>query len=133
MLVNLLVGVIAFLLGYSLSKFLKTLKKSEENEDSNDSKYLRRGIVIREYTATSNFEKEDIECQFEVGEIERTDTKSKIVVINAVPNKSKYCTEDWISKFKNLVDNIWIDSNEIEWIYENKKEKRNKKIDELLK
>ena len=130
MLVNLLVGVIAFVLGYSLSKFLKT---SEKNEDSKDSKYLRRGIVIREYTATINLEKEDLKCQFEVGEIERTDTKSKIVVINAVPDKSRYSTEEWISKFKNLVDNIWVDSNEIEWIYENKQEKRNKKIDELLK
>ncbi len=98
-------------------------------------KYIRRGLYQTQYQITKGREDRpagNIDTVFEVGEIECTDTLSKIEVISVKTNLSEYNN----SKVEQdrlicMVDNSWIKSSEITWIT-TVVEKRNNKIDEIL-
>jgi len=122
MLINVVISVVFFLIGFLFSRKNK----------SKEVRYLRRGIYTKNYTVTENGIQSQVDCQFELGELERTSTKSKVSVISVVPNRISLHEHSWKDKFIKLVNNTWIDSIEIDWIEDDLAEKRNQKIDELL-
>jgi hypothetical protein len=71
-------------------------------------KYSRRGLLVKEYTSTDSISgrTSKIECVFEVGELESTDTLSKIEVINLKPNRSEYNTEYERKRLTGMVINL---------------------------
>lgn len=96
-------------------------------------KYSRRGLLVKEYTSTDAISgrTSKIECVFEVGELESTDTLSKIEVIDLKPNRSEYNTEYERKRLTGMVDKSWEPSKSIHWIT-TAADVRNKKIDEIL-
>lgn len=97
-------------------------------------KYLRRGLLVKQYSVTENNtgRVSTIECVFEVGELESTDTLSKIEVIDLKPNRSEYNTDYERKRLTTMVDKSWENSKDIRWITTTA-DKRNQKIEEILK
>ena len=90
--------------------------------------------MIRQYqVSTMGTPNGTFEVQFEVGELERTDKKSKVETINCIPSGTKHSDANTIEKVKKLVDKSWIDSSDIEWITESISDKREEKLEKLLK
>ena len=91
---------------------------------------LKRGIYEKSYSVTTlGVQTHTIDAQFEVAEIERTNDKSKVIVlsVNAGDNSHKS------DRLKNMVHNTWILTSEIEWIEKPLDMARDEKIDQLLK
>lgn len=119
-------SVISFFGGFFIGRQFLKGKGNKEKE------FSRRGILDRKFDVSSRFGSVDtIEVQFEIGELEATDTKSKVKVISLTANKSEYNNTSK-SSIRNLIDNTWIQSSDIDWIKEPISETRNKKIDKLL-
>jgi len=117
--------IIGFIFGV-MTRFIKSSEKK--------SKYIRRGIMIRQYqVSTMGTPNGTFEVQFEVGELERTDKKSKVETINCIPSGTQHSDTNTIEKVKKLVDKSWIDSSDIEWITESISDKREEKLEKLLK
>lgn len=121
--IGILIGFVAGL----LTHFIKPSKTE------NKEKYFRRGLLHKQYTVTEGLTggKSTIDCIFEVGELESTDTLSKIEVIDFKPNRSEYNTDYERKRLSALVDKSWKKSKEIHWIT-TAADKRNQKIDQLL-
>lgn len=115
--------IIGLVLGVS-TRYIPTNKKSP---------YLRRGILMRAYSVTSlGVKTDEFECQLEIGELERTDKKSKIKIINYIPSGTKHGNESDEKKVRKLVDNSWIESTEVEWITTSLSDQRNEKLSKIL-
>lgn len=100
---------------------------------SSRSKYLRRGILHREYSVSNGGVRvSEFSCQLEVGELERTDKKSKIEIINYIPSGTQHSSESDEKKVRKLVDKSWIDSAEVEWITNSLSDQRNQKLNQIL-
>lgn len=114
---------IGMILG-ALTRYIKIDKKSS---------YLRRGILIRQYSVSSyGLKTDEFECQLEVCELERTDKKSKIEIIDYIPSGTKHSSESDESKVRKLVDRSWIESSEIEWITDSLSYQRQEKLNKIL-
>lgn len=127
---GILIGIV---IGIGTVLFANILISSKE-KDKPDL-YLRRGLIKRDYTITDplSTSKEPINVHFEVGELESTDTRSKVVVISLVTDKSLYNqSEIEKKKLSSMIDMSWVKSSDIEWITSSS-DLRNKKIDEILK
>ncbi len=76
-----IVGILAgVLLTVAFFQVFRIIKKNSKEE----IKYGRRGIYIKELKVGGD----DCEFQFEVGEVESTNDKSKIVILNTIFTKS---------------------------------------------
>lgn len=117
--------VIGFIIGFIIGLVIKPKESKKEVK-----KYKRRGILNKSYSNPDKNEKFDV--QFEIGEIESTGKKSKIVVIECIANQVSYNTDDSKKLILKMVNNTWVDSNNIEWISDDIAEKRNEKIDQIL-
>ena len=96
-------------------------------------KYQRRGILYREYSVSNGGVRvSEFSCQLEVGELERTDKKSKIEIINYIPSGTQHSSESDERKVRKLIDKSWIDSSEIEWITDSLSDQRNQKLNQIL-
>ena len=75
-----------------------------------------------------------INVEYELEEIERTPTKSKVKVISYVTDKGQL-PKSQMKDIEVLINNKWMDSKWIEWIEkdESLSEKREKKINQILK
>jgi hypothetical protein len=120
---GILIGIIV---GFSFSKIKWKKKPIVE-------KYIRRGILKKEYTTTDAItgRKNTISVQYEIGELESTDKLSKVEVITLTPSQSEYLSDFYKKKLTELIDKSWIDTKEINWITTTA-DVRNKKIDEIL-
>jgi hypothetical protein len=117
--------IMGFFLGCGATLHFK--KTSQKN------KYLRRGIYDHTFEATGFAgNKTKVGVQFEVGELERTENKSKIEVIRVTPDTTEYSTEHYKKKMTDLINHSWIVSTSFDWIEDDVTEKRNQKIDQLL-
>jgi hypothetical protein len=118
--------LIGFILGLPIG-FIKWKKKPLVE------KYSRRGLLVKEYTVTdgSTGRTSKIECVFEVGELESTDTLSKVEVVDVKPNQSQYNTDYERKRLTEMVDKSWVPLTDIHWIT-TAADVRNKKIDEIL-
>jgi hypothetical protein len=118
--------LIGFILGLPIG-FIKWKKKPVVE------KYSRRGLLVKEYSVTdgSTGRTSKIECVFEVGELESTDTLSKVEVVDVKPNQSQYNTDYERKRLTEMVDKSWVPLTDIHWIT-TAADVRNKKIDEIL-
>ena len=120
--------LIGFILGLPIG-FIKWKKKPAPVVE----KYSRRGLLSKEFSVEDNLtgRKSTVECNFEIGELESTDTLSKVEVIFVQSNKSEYNSEHNKKRLTEMVDKTWVNSKDIVWITTTA-QVRNKKIDEIL-
>lgn len=120
--------LIGFILGLPIG-FIKWKKKPATVVE----KYTRRGLIYKEFTITDKTtgEKSTVECNFEIGELESTNTLSKVEVIFVQSNQSEYNTDFNKKRLSDMVNNTWVNSSEITWITTTA-DTRNKKIDQVL-
>ena len=124
--IYILFGAVLFIGGVFLGQSTSKIKKSD--------KFLRRGIINYSFEISQlNVKTGTVETQFEVGEIERTSTKSKIKVIDAKSSKNEFNSGFEKEKIIRMIDNSWIESNSIEWIESTLEDIRDEKINEILK
>lgn len=126
-----LMFIIGLLSGSIIISILFLIFRKKKNTNCEiESKYLRRGIYDAKYT----FGDTSVFAQIEIGEIEKTTTRSKIESINisisGVPAYQSH--NDVLNKIKLLVKNRWVESDEIEWIPDNISLKRDEKIENIL-
>lgn len=121
--IGILVGLI---LGIS-STFLYFLLSSKDKKVK--EKFLRRGIFTNTYTAGGK----SFDVQFELGELEKTSTRSKVEIISLTANQSEFNTDSNKKRITDMINNTWINSDGIEWIEDDLAKKRNEKIEEILK
>ena len=125
-----IIAIISYSLGLLTYFLIDKLNKGIKNESPKVNK--RRGIYNKSFSATKGISKSSVDCQYELEEIERTKNKSKVKVLSLKPGSSKYLESNWLKQFKDIINETWIDSSEIDWIEDDLAEKRNQKIDELL-
>lgn len=120
--------LIGFILGLPIG-FIKWKKKTSPVVE----KYSRRGLLSKEFSVEDKLtgRKSTVECNFEIGELESTDTLSKVEVIFFQSNKSEYNSEHNKKRLTEMVDKTWVNSKDIVWITTTA-QVRNKKIDEIL-
>ena len=120
--------LIGFILGLPIG-FINWKKKPAPVVE----KYSRRGLLSKEFSVEDNLtgRKSTVECNFEIGELESTDTLSKIEVIFVQSNQSEYNSEYNKKRLTEMVDKTWVNSKDIVWITTTA-QVRNKKIDEIL-
>ncbi len=123
---GLIFGILGFFIGNQ-----KEQKETETKAKKEEPNYIRRGIWSNGYSGGSGENKKKFEVQFELGEIESTSTKSKVVVISMASSCSEYNDDLTRKKISEMVNNTWMLSTDIEWIDETSK-MRNDKIDQIL-
>lgn len=101
-----------------------------KNKDKKLQKFSRRGICQRNYTT---FGGDAFFVEYEVGEIEKTSTKSKLKVINSISSMSIHNSSDIKKNELNAyLNDAWVLSSDIEWIEESLEDKRDEKLTKLL-
>jgi hypothetical protein len=122
-------GLFIGYLGKSI--FFRLKSKSVKSEKI----YLRKGLYTHEYTVTRGVDKvADIVVNFELGEIEKSGTKSKVIVLDLTSSNSEYNNSiHEKNKIKSMIENSWIDSKEIDWIEQDLAQVREQKINQILK
>lgn len=120
--------LIGFILGLPIG-FIKLKKRPAPIVE----KYIRRGLLGKEFSVTDGItgRKSTVECNFEIGELESTDTLSKVEVIFVQSNQSEYNSEYNKKRLTQMVDKTWVNSKDIHWITTTA-DKRNQKIDQVL-
>ena len=120
--------LIGFILGLPIG-FIKWKKKPVQVVE----KYSRRGLLQKSFSVTDNLttRKTTVDVTYEIGELESTDSLSKIEVIELKSDQSEYNSEYNKKRLTDMVDKTWVSSSDIIWIT-TAADKRNKKIDEIL-
>jgi|ERR1035437_7825285 hypothetical protein len=90
----------------------------------------RKGLYVNSFNNSDS--KEKVEAEFEIYEIERSKTKSKIGVISVHTNKSQYNSADYKKILISLTDQQWIEDKDIEWLEESQELVREDKLNDLL-
>lgn len=123
---------VGFITGIFFLKIYQSVKINKTK--TKRPKYLRRGLYTNSYSISQNgYKTGEVTVQFEVGELEKTSTKSKVEVINLSTSSAVYNKEgDDRNKMKSMVNNLWIDSSEIEWVEDHLQQKRDEKLNEIL-
>ena len=130
---TLLAFITGIILGY-ITKHIIQVFKNKNNKTKKTNEYLRRGIYNNNYTISRQGSKiGEVDVQFEIGEIERTSVKSKVRVITLKASSAEYNKGgDDYDKLKSMIDNAWLNSNEIEWIEEPIDKIRDEKLNKIL-
>lgn len=104
-----------------------------KSKNDNSVVYSRRGLYYQEYNLSKGGVPDGtLSVTFEVGEIDYSETKSKIEVLSIKTNRSEYNkSSDDLERVTKMADQSWVDSKEIEWIQSASKS-RNDKIDKIL-
>jgi hypothetical protein len=123
---------IGFITGIFFLKIYQSVKKNKTK--TKRSKYLRRGLYTNSYSISQNGSKTgEVTVQFEVGELEKTPGMSKVEVINLSTSNAAYNKEGADrDRMKSMVDNLWLDSSQIEWIEDPIQKMREEKLNEIL-
>jgi hypothetical protein len=119
--------LIGLILGVS-STCLYFLSNSKDKKVKD--KFLRRGIWTNTYTTVAG---RPFHVQFELGELEKTSTRSKVEIISMTADQSEFNTDLTKKRISEMVNNTWINSEGIEWIEDDLAKKRNDRIEEILK
>jgi hypothetical protein len=82
-----------------------------------EEKYTRRGLYKNEYSISiAGQSKGMVDATFEVGEVECTDTLSKVEVISIKTNRSEYNSDPYEQKkMAAMIDDSWIESSSIDY------------------
>lgn len=123
-----------FFTGYLIHIVYLRAKKRDKKSPNLEKTYLRKGLYTNEYSVTKGgVVVKDIMVNFELGEIERSGTKSKVIVLNLKCNNSEYNNSYQKDKIKSMIEDSWIDSKEIDWIEQDLAQVREEKINQILK
>lgn len=116
-------------LGYTICYFHTKISRKKEDIPK------RKGLLTRSFTISSDISKNSktLEVEFEVLEIESTDIKTKIKVLGSFASNSEYNSGASKDKLTKMVDGSWVDSKDISWIEKSASQKRDDKLNELLK
>lgn len=126
---TILLCFIFFVLG-ATTMFFATNKNLFKSNPMKKPIILRKGLIERSYTLGT----ESFSVDFEIGEIERSQTKSKVIVLSIVASNSGInSNSNTMNNLKKFIDNTWISHNLIEWLIEDASVNRDKKINEILK
>ena len=94
----------------------------------NDGK--RKGLYEQTFQTPQG---DKIDVQYEIIEIERSDKKSKIKVVSLISNKNVYNKQGLEqNSLISMVNNSWVNSNNIEWIIKPIVDQRDDKINKIL-
>ena len=94
----------------------------------NDGK--RKGLYEQTFQTPQG---DKIDVQYEIIEIERSDKKSKIKVVSLISNKNVYNKQGLEqNSLISMVNNSWVNSNNIEWIIKTIVDQRDDKINKIL-
>ena len=120
--------------GFIIRSIFFSSKNSGRKSGEMEKSYLRKGLYTQKYQVTQlGVKVREIEVDFEVAEIERTQTKSKVKVLDMVSSSAEYNNaSSQRDKLKSMIENSWIESNEVEWIEDDLSEKREEKINKIL-
>lgn len=119
--ISLLIGlVLGIMIGVTYSYF-----------SNSKPKFQRRGIYDLSYVVNRYNYNGKVNIQYEIGEIESTDTKSKVEVISLVSDQQRFNTPEERKIFKDAINHSWVKSVNIEWI-DSKASIRNKKINQVI-
>ena len=123
---------IGFITGIFFLKIYQSVKKNKTK--TKRSKYLRRGLYTNSYSISQNgYKTGEVTVQFEVGELEKSPGMSKVEVINLSTSSTVYNKEGYDrDRMKSMVDNLWLDSSQIEWIEDPIQKMRDEKLNEIL-
>ena len=101
--------IVAFIIGWVIgAKIEKSLKEDEIDP------LKRRGIY--KYSLSHTGTKKEFDVEYEVLELEKTSTKSKIKVISYTANSSEFNMKGTLKeKIIDMVEGKWMESNKIEW------------------
>lgn len=122
--------IVAFIIGCVVgAKIEKSLKEDEIDP------LKRRGIYKHSLSHTNVYgTKKEFDVEYEVLELEKTSTKSKIKVISYTTNSSEFNMKGTLKeKIIDMVEGKWMESSKIEWIENLNQLKRKEKLDNLLK
>ena len=124
--------LVGFITGIIFLKIYHSVKTNKTK--TKRSKYLRRGLYTNSYSISQNGHKTgEVTVQFEVGELEKSPGMSKVEVINLSTSNTVYNKEgDDRDRMKSMVDNLWLDSSQIEWIEDPIQKMRDEKLNEIL-
>jgi len=100
---------------------------------SDDEKYIRRGLLQKKFDVNwiDGTKSMTVNCHFEVGELESTDTLSKIEVIFMTSGNSEYNSDFNKKRLTDMINHTWVDSKDIQWIT-SVAQISNRKIDQIL-
>ncbi len=129
----LILGIIIGIASTLLILFI-VVKISISKDKKKEVKYLRKGLYSATFVSTdrNTGKKNNYDVSVEIGEIERTKTKSKIVISGDI--KATIYTDDSLKKQLMGMIEGWIDTDdkEIEWFKKHPGDERAKKIDTIL-
>ncbi len=100
--------------------------------DEKKRKFRRRGLFTGTFTTDYEGKKDTYDVSVEVGEVERTKTKSKIVIIGKIQSSRSLSHSITLNLPKIIEGWRETDSSRIEWFEEHPEDVRNEKIDNLL-
>jgi len=121
--------ILGIITGIFLLKIYQLIKINKQK--TKRPKYLRRGIYTNSYSINSGAK--NVDAQFEVGELEKTQNRSKVEVINLSTSSAEFNSEGASkNQMISMVNNSWIDSNLIEWIEDPIQKIREEKLNEIL-
>lgn len=129
---------VVFICGFFTGFIIRTIffsgKNSGKKSSQMEKSYLRKGLYTHSYSVTQNgIQLKTIDVQFEVAEVEKTPSKSKIKVLDLVASSAEYNNDSTEkNKLKSMIENSWIESKEIEWIEDDLALKREEKINNIL-
>ncbi len=120
--------------GFIIRSIFFSSKNSGRKSGEMEKSYLRKGLYTQKYQITQlGVKVSEIDVNFEVGEIQKTKNKSKVKVLDMVSSSAEYNNaSSQRDKLKSMVENSWIESNEVEWIEDDLSEKREEKINKIL-
>jgi hypothetical protein len=116
--------ILFLFIGIILGGLIVFFTNKKVSEKTNKSSGTRRGLIKKPYTITSNGIKHNFDVSFEIIELERSNLRSKVKVIEMIPS-SRISSND-MDGVKTLMDNSWELTSHIDWI-ENLEDTRNKK------
>ena len=119
--------LIGFILGMGSTCLYFSLNSKDKKVKD---KFLRRGIFTNTYTTVGG---KSFDVQFELGELEKTSTRSKVEIISMTADQSEFNNDLTKKRINDMVNNTWIKSEGIEWIEDDLAKKRNDKIEQILK
>ena len=136
--------VCGFFTGFIIRSLFFSSKRSDKKSANMEKTYLRKGLYTQKYQITQlGVKVSEIDVNFEVAEIDRLQylnllnycwgNKSKVKVLDMVSSSAEYNNaSSQRDKLKSMVENSWIESNEVEWIEDDLSEKREEKINKIL-
>lgn len=119
-----LFAILFIFIGYIICYFHIGKGKNENTK--------RKGLLSRTYTIGDPSSNRSLDVEFEVMEIESTDTKTKVKVVGSFASNSEYNTGTSKDKLIKMIDGSWVPTNDISWIEKSTSQKRDDKINELL-